>query len=175
MPFRPVITKIRAPRPPQALLRRRDIPNPLNQERLPKLVWVAASAGYGKTSLVLDWLSSSDSGRFKTAWYSLETEDNDINQFTNHLIAAIQEVDTAFGAELQVLATTVLPIDYDSVFASLINGLAAIKSRLVIVLDDVHSIDSEDIHTRIDWLVRHLPDNVCLIGTSRSDPPFEVS
>ena len=178
MQFKPVITKIRAPRPPQALLRRRNISNPLGLDRLPKLVWVGAPAGYGKTSLVLDWLGSQfaeKNKQFKVAWYSLEPEDNDLNRLTSHLIAAIQEVDSSFGSDLQLIASSVLPVDYDSVFTSLINELATIELRVAIVLDDFHSIDSEEIHSRVEWFVRHLPDNVCVIATSRTEPPFEVS
>ena len=180
MTLQPVITKIRAPRFPRGRISRREISNPLTGDRFPKLVWISAPAGYGKTSLALEWTgprgASADSPEsVSTAWYSLEDDDNDLNRFVTYLVAAIQEVDSSFGANFRLITSSSLPVDFDSVFTAIVNELARRESPMTIVLDDLHEIGSSEVLGRIDWLVHHLPDNVCMVATSRESPPFDVA
>lgn len=175
MTLQPLITKVRAPRTPRGFLARKELPSPLAEDRLPKLVWIEAPAGYGKTSLVLDWINSKHARPVDVAWYSLDADDNDLHRFVTHLIASIQEVAPSIGADIQVLTGSSLPLDYDSVFTSLVNELERQDSRLSIVLDDVQVVESTEVHDRIEWLVHHLPDNVSIIVTSRDSPPFDIA
>ncbi len=78
-------------------------------ERSCRLTLVSAPAGYGKTTLVRDWLewvekssgSLSDSRKF--AWLSLDESDNDLSGFLRYFLAAIQRVEEKVGGQAQGL------------------------------------------------------------------------
>jgi len=137
-----------------------------------KLILVSAPAGFGKTTLVADWLRRS--GR-KAAWLSLDKDDNNPARFWRYVIAALQTVDAALGqTALAALAAPQLP-PLESLLASLINDLSGLTWPIILVLDDYHFIETEAIHNSLTFFLDHLPVQLCLVITTRVNPPLALS
>ncbi|MCP4541922.1 MAG: tetratricopeptide repeat protein [Chloroflexi bacterium] len=137
-----------------------------------KLTLVSATAGFGKTTLVSEWLHHL--GR-PTAWLSLDKGDNDPARFFAYLIAAQNKVDKNIGQAIQSqLGTPQLPPPQILVTA-LINDIAATSTPFVLVLDDYQVIQNEWIHEALGFLVEHQPPTMHLVLTSRADPPLPLS
>ena len=137
-----------------------------------RLTLVSAPAGYGKTTLVRDWVTSSER---PTAWLSLEEADDELGRFLTYLIAALQTVVAGLGA--QVLAAvqggqTGAP---DRLLTPLLNELASLDDDLILVLDDFHLIRTVAIQTAVTYLVEQLPAQVHLVIVTREDPPIPLA
>ena len=140
-----------------------------------KLVLVDAPAGFGKTTLVAQWRSSTVDGR-PFAWVSLDRGDNDPGRLWWHVVCALQRASPEFGSDeilrglrVQVpdLAGTVLPM--------LVNELAALDEPVVLVLDDYHVIRDRSCHDQIAFLLLHLPLSAQIVVITRADPPLPLA
>ena len=137
-----------------------------------KLTLVSAPAGYGKTTLVTEWLSGQG---MPIGWLSLDEADNDTSRFMAYFIAAIQEVNSEFGASLQdVLKSPQLPA-LETLLTHIINELTAFATLLMLVLDDYQVIKNLTIHQFLTFLLEHLPTNVHLVVITREDPLISIS
>lgn len=145
-----------------------------------KVILVSAPAGFGKTTLIGDWLQSRlhDNGSgtpTAVAWLTLDDGDNDPFRFISYLVAALQKVDAMLGAALPMLLQTPPVPPVATLLTMLINDIGNVSDALLLVLDDYHAIASEEIHTAVTFLVEHLPPPVTLILTTRVDPPLPLS
>ena len=143
----------------------------LNARSECKLALVSAPAGFGKTTLVREWLQQV--GR-PTAWLSLDRDDNDPIRFWQYVIAALQTVDDSIGGTAQAALQSPQPPAFETLITALINDLATVPQSLVLVLDDYHVIESEAIHNSLNFLLNHLPAQLCLVITTRADPPLAL-
>ena len=152
-----------------------------------KLTLISAPAGFGKTTLVAEWVKSirvSVEGSVNTlhstcnlhplvAWLSLDEGDNDLVRFLTYLIVALHRVegfDTKIGEKgLNKLQASHLP-QIESLLTSLINEIAASSVRIILVLDDYHLIEAQFIHDTLAFLLEHLPPQMHLIIATREDP-----
>lgn len=166
---------------PRARLTDQLAPADVHDAAAPRLVLVAAPAGFGKTTLLTQWLhtmSASDDSRpeSRVAWLSLDADDSDLRRFISQLIAAVQASDpaTGIGAEAMQLLEAEPPPAQD-VLASLINDLDACAGRTVIALDDYHVINNTDVHQAVSFLLDNLPPQATLAITTRADPPLPVA
>src|SRR5438132_5590736 len=161
--------------------RRRDlVPRPRLRERLDrgvesKLTLVSAPAGFGKTTLLAEWLGAADADVRLAAWLSLDHSDNHPPSFWTYVIAALQTVAPDVGASAISLLQSAQPPAIESVLASVLNELNAIAQDLVLVLDDYHVIDAHDIHTGTVFLLDHLPPQMHLVIGSRADPALPLA
>jgi LuxR family maltose regulon positive regulatory protein len=140
-----------------------------------KLTLVSAPAGFGKTTLISEWVRRAGTHEvgadrdapLQVAWLSLDEGDNDPTRFLSYCIAALQtiEADMAEG-ELDALRSP-QPPPMEAVLASLINEIAAIPCRVILVLDDYHLIDAQPIHDALTFLLEHLPPQMHLVIASR--------
>jgi LuxR family maltose regulon positive regulatory protein len=137
-----------------------------------KLTLVSAPAGFGKTTLVAEWLSGMER---PVAWLSLDEEDNDPVRFSAYLIAALQTVDPNVGQAAQVMLQSPQSPPPEPLLASLINDVAATPSPFVLVLDDYHLIHTLSIHRQLTFLLEHQPPQIHLVIASREDPPLSLS
>lgn len=128
-----------------------------------KGVLIAAPAGYGKTTLVVDWLQTTD---FSLAWLSLDSWDGDLPAFTRALAGAVR---SRFGTDIQVGDERFwTPRTVGTMF---VNAFAEQDDYVVLVLDDVHAVEaSEDVMASIGFLLERAPENLHLIMTSRTRP-----
>ena len=134
-----------------------------------KLVIVAAPAGYGKTSLLIDFARQSE---FPTCWYTLDPLDNDLQRFLAHFIAALEERFPRFGrnswAALQGLGKGQL--DLTAFVTTLVNeAYQHISEHFLFVLDDYHLVaENEQINAFLNRFVQDIDENCHLIIASRS-------
>ena len=134
------------------------------------LVLIAAPAGYGKTTLVTDWLSQAS---IPAAWLSLDEGDNDPVRFFTYVVAALQTLDAKIGQSLLGMLHTI-PQSPEALVDALINDLAAAKRPIILALDDYYVITSALIQEAMVYLLDHVPPNLNLLVQTRVDPPFRL-
>jgi LuxR family maltose regulon positive regulatory protein len=163
-----------------------------------KLTLIAAPAGFGKTTLIASWLADKAKGKrqkvkedatedenvlpftfslvpSKVAWLSLDDDDNDPVRLLTYLIAAVRTIEPAIGqTALAFLGTPQLP-SYTTLLTLLINDLASLPGRSVLVLDDYHVVTNAEVHTAITFLLDHLPPQLHLVMTARDEPPLPLA
>jgi LuxR family maltose regulon positive regulatory protein len=158
-----------------------------------KLTLISAPAGFGKTTLLSEWVHARD---FPVAWISLDEGDNDPERFTRYLIAALQEIAPEVGREaLEALHAAQLPLPgyaervppdgeselerlppwLEMALVGLINELDALSETFVLVLDDYHLITAPHVHEALRFYLHHQPSHAHLVVSSRADPPLALS
>lgn len=144
------------------------------QESHAKLLLVNAPAGYGKTTLIAQWRVSVRDGR-SFAWVSLDAEDNDPVRLWTHVVHGLRRAIPGLGPgpSLDILRArqpdiggTLLPV--------LVNELAALQGRVILVLDDYHMIRERRCQEQTAFLLQHLPPTAQLVLTTRADPPLPL-
>ncbi len=168
----PVLTtKLYAPPPRPDLVSRTRLIDQLDQglQFGCKLTLISAPAGFGKTTIVTDWLHQANRD---ITWLSLDADDNDPNRFLTYLVAALQKLDKAIGQNLLQLSQ--LP-PAETLVTQLINDMASISKTFALVLDDYHMIKTPLIHEIVEFLVKRQPPQMHLVITSREDPPLPLS
>jgi LuxR family transcriptional regulator, maltose regulon positive regulatory protein len=176
MPDALVTTKVRVPRTRTELVPRPRLREALVRYEGRRLTLVSAPAGFGKTTLLSEWLEDRSGDGGSIAWLSLEEADNDPARFLAYLVRALRS-DLGEGIGEGVLASLRLPEfpPVEAVVGVLINELADVRDEVTIVLDDYHVIHSGPVHEATSFLLEHLPENVHLVISSRADPPLPLS
>jgi LuxR family maltose regulon positive regulatory protein len=161
-------------------LRPNLVPRPRLIERLDeglrqgrKLTLVSAPAGFGKTTLLSEWIHTSGARR-DNAWLSLDEGDSDPGHFLTYLVAALQRIDPAIGQEVQHLLEAAQP-SIESLVAALINDIAATPAPIVLVLDDYHALAEPAVHQAVALLLERQPPSLHLVIVTRHDPPLPLS
>ena len=143
-----------------------------------KLTLVSAPAGYGKTTLVAEWihtLSASSTSQDHVAWLSLDEEDKDPARFLGYFVSALRSVDESLGQGIpSLIGMPQLPA-LSTIFDELINDLAALEERVILFLDDYHVISNPKLHEALEYFIEHLPAGFHLVMTTREDPPFSLA
>jgi len=137
-----------------------------------KLTLISAPAGFGKSTLVTGWLA--ESGR-QAAWLSLDEGDNDPVRFWTYLIASIQTIHQETGGEARQIASASQLRSIEPVAISLINDISQLDQDLILVLDDYHVIETEEVHAGISYLLEHQPPNLHIILCTRADPSISLA
>jgi len=164
-------TKLTMPRSVDALVERAQLCELLG-EHPRKVSLVVAPAGFGKTTLVCQWLQEL---ALPTAWFSLDEWDNDPVRFWSYLLSALQGLEPSFTkVALSALASS-QPPKIEALLPDLINQLLVRTSPLMFVLDDYHLIDNSEIHQSLQRFIDHLPESVHLLITSRCELPLRLS
>ena len=136
-----------------------------------KLTLVSAPAGFGKTTLVSEWVAGCER---LTAWLSLDKGDNDPTRFLAYLVAALQTLAPSIGeGVLGVLhASQPQPPPIESILTTLLNEIATIppEGNFVLVLDDYHVIDAKPVDNALTFLLEHLPPQMHVVIATREDP-----
>ncbi len=154
------------------------VPRPRLSQRLGeglarRLTLVCAPAGFGKTTLVSEWLRTL--AGVSAAWLTLDEEDNDPARFLDYLIAALQSAQAGLGKAAQALLRSPHAPPVRSILTALINDLARGATDLVLVLDDYHEIETQAGHDAVALLLDHLPQPLHLVIISRTDPPLPLA
>ncbi|MGB7249748.1 MAG: LuxR C-terminal-related transcriptional regulator [Phormidesmis sp.] len=138
-----------------------------------KLTLVCAPAGFGKTTLLAEWVAAVPTG--PVAWVSLDQSDNDPAVCWTYLITALHKIQPSLGERSLALLQSPQPPPIESVLMTLLNELTAIEEDIVLILDDYQVIATQAIHEGVGFLLSHLPSQVHLIIASRADPPLSLA
>jgi LuxR family maltose regulon positive regulatory protein len=132
-----------------------------------KLTLISAPAGFGKTTLVSEWIDGC--GR-PVAWVSLDEGDNDPAHFLTYLIAGLQTLVANICAGVLAALQSPQPPPTESILTTLLNEITATSHNFILVLDDYHVIDSKPVDEALTFLLKHLPSQMHLVITTREDP-----
>ncbi len=154
-----------------SLIKRERLLKRLDQALDYPLTLVSASAGYGKTTLVSDWVHTLDT---PCCWYAIDTFDNAPRQFLKYLIASLQPVLPDAAVDLWDMLEQRQLEDLQDVFVLWIRAAAEYKKELILVLDDYHLISNLNIHQQLAFIVEHIPENLHVLVLSREDPPIPL-
>ena len=136
---------------------------------------MSAPAGFGKTTLLAQWLHEPAATDRVVAWVSLDDADNDSASFWRYVIAALQTVEPRLGAKELVALQAASPPPIHRVLITLLNDLGALEGDVVLVLDDYHVISTVEVHEALAYLLDHAPPNLHLVVASRVDPPLPLA
>ncbi len=153
-----------------------------------RVILVCAPAGYGKTTLVAEWANrihrlhpgtasgtSPGTAQPCVAWLECDQADDDLARFLAYLVAALRQVYPRLGEGVLAAFHASKPPSPEVAAALLINDLAEIPDRLVLVLDDLHTIAAPPIFDFLTSLVEHQPPTLCLVLVTRADPPLPLA
>ena len=174
MPIPLLETKLYAPRPRRGLVHRARLSELLDRGAESKLTLVSAPAGFGKTTLLAEWLAAVAADGRAAAWLSLDEGDNEPATFWAYLIAVLQTMAPGVGASALPLLQAPRPPSREAGLAALLNEMSALPNHVVLVLDDYHAIDAPDIQDGMVYLMEHLPHQVHLVITTRADPALPL-
>jgi len=136
------------------------------------LTLIAAPAGFGKTTLLSDWIPQS---QHCVTWLSLDEDDNDPIRFWVYVVAALQKLRADLGQGALALLQSPQPPPIASILSTLINEILSFQENFSIVLDDYHLIKTQSIHEGLTFLLDHLPPQMHMILTTRADPPLPIA
>ncbi len=167
-------TKLYIPPPRPKLIPRLHLINQLNDGLSRKLTLISAPAGFGKTTLVSEWVASYER---PVAWLSLDEQDNDLTRFLTYLIAALQTISAEIGIGIfkALHASQPQPPAAESILTSLLNEITTFQENFILVLDDYHVIDAQPIDNALTFLLEHQPPQMHLVITTREDPQLPLA
>lgn len=140
---------------------------------------ISAPAGYGKTTLLSEWIDIRRKGRtsapWMVCWFSLDAGDNDPIRFLTYLTATLESAHPEIGAEGRSILQSYQPLQPTTYLSMLINEVQELPQPVVLVLDDYQIISNPTIHDGVAFLLEHLPNNFHLVISTRSDPPLPLA
>ena len=188
-------TKLYIPLPrPKAVLRPRLIEQ-LNEGLSSgcRLTLISASAGFGKSTLVSEWVAGCERGepKVRVAWLSLDEGDSDPTRFLTYLIAALQTIVANIGAGMLSALQAPQPPAIESILTTLLNEIVTIPDNFILVLDDYHAIGANAIGANaiganaiepspstdgaLTFLLEHLPPQMHVVIATREDPHLPLA
>jgi len=167
-----ITTKLFRPGLRQQTVERKRLYDLLREGRTLPLTLVVAPAGWGKSTIVADWLARDD---VTAGWVSLDGGDNDPKRFWRYLLLAAGQAGSAAGAaalrRLDAAGSDVLR----DVLPAFVNELASAEAPLILVLDDYHLVTSAQVHATVTTLLDRCPPQLHLMLITRADPPLPLS
>ena len=177
MPAALLETKLFVPRPRRGLVPRLRLSERLDRGAASKLMLVSAPAGFGKTTLLAEWLAAgpvAPADERRAAWLSLDRSDNDPASFWTYVIAALRTVASGVGESALTLLRAPQPPPIETALTTLLNDLGSVPGDIVLVLDDYHVIDARDVQDGMAFLLDHLPPGLHVVIASRADPALPL-
>jgi LuxR family maltose regulon positive regulatory protein len=133
---------------------------------------VAAPAGYGKSTVITQWVNTPAAGT--VVWVDLDPADNDPTRLWAHVAAALDRVHCQVDVDAPGFIATSATAILTRVLPRVVEALAAYPASLTVVLDDLQVIRHQACTEQIDYLITRLPEHVHLVLISRSDPPLRL-
>ncbi len=165
-------TKLYAPQPKVNAVRRQRLYESLNAGTHTRLTLVSASAGFGKTTLVSDWLTQV--GR-PVAWLSLDEADASLPRFLLYLVKALQQISVSVGKGVMAAFQAPQPPPLEVILTTLVNDLHGHKEPFTLVLDDYHRVESSAVDEALLFLLDHAPVHCHVLIATREDPALPLA
>jgi len=137
-----------------------------------RLSLVSGPTGYGKTTLVAQWLSATERA---SAWLTLDEGDDHPERFLGYLLTALDQVDTAITQSAWSLLESLPVPPVGTYLTTLLNDIAVVDKPFILVLDDYHTIQAEPVHEIMRFLVEHQPPQMHLVVVTREAPPLGLA
>lgn len=137
-----------------------------------RLTLISAPAGFGKTTLVSEWIASC---RRPVAWLSLDEGDNDLARFISYLVKALQEIKSGMGDGLLSALQSIQPQYIETILTALINEISIVPDPFLLILDDYHLINSQQVDRSLAFLIEHQPPQMHLVIATREDPSLPLA
>jgi LuxR family maltose regulon positive regulatory protein/serine/threonine-protein kinase PknK len=167
----PLSTDLPAPASDGGFVPRERLIAQLRAGRSKRLALIHAPAGFGKTTLAMQWQRVLRADGVPVAWLSLNRDDNDAAWFLSRLISAVRRVEPTLAGELAAVLEEQSDDAQRYVLTELVNQIAEYRKSLAIVLDDWHLIEDRQTSAALDFLLDVGPPNLHLIVTSRTRAP----
>jgi LuxR family transcriptional regulator, maltose regulon positive regulatory protein len=166
-------TKLYLPPPQVKVVLRPRLIERLNEGLHRKLTLISAPAGFGKTTLLSEWIASCER---EAAWVSLDEGDNDLTHFLAYLVAALQmTIAPNIGEGVLGVLQSPHPPPTESILTTLLNEMSTIEDDFVLVLDDYHVIDARAVDDVLTFVLEHLPPQMRLVVSTREDPDLPLA
>jgi LuxR family maltose regulon positive regulatory protein len=167
-------TKLHIPLVRPELVSRPRLLERLNAGLEHKLTLISAPAGFGKTTLLSEWIQGRLTSPLHVAWVSLDQGDNDPARFWTYCIAALQAAQAEVGKAALSMLQSSQPSPIEAILTTLINEILERPGAFALVLDDYHLIEAQPIHKALTFFLDHLPQSVHLVIAGRADPPLPL-
>ncbi len=189
-------TKLYVPSARPELVSRPRLIERLNAGIHCKLTLISAPAGFGKTTLVSEWVAACErlEAKVGVAWLSLDEGDNDLARFLAYFVAALQTLALStdgmsgveglavqqspgdnIGAGVLGMLQSPQPPPTESILTALINEITTVPDNFILVLDDYHVIDAKPVDDALTFLLDHLPPQMHLVIATREDPHLPLA
>ncbi|WP_325004181.1 LuxR C-terminal-related transcriptional regulator [Intrasporangium sp.] len=169
-----IATKLFVPTLRRGLVTRPRLVELLRRGAESRLTLVSAPAGFGKTTLLVDWLGRWSGEERSVAWVSLDPSDNEPASFWTYVVTALQGAVPSIGSDVvELIASTPWPTE--ALLTTVLNDLAAAPGETWLVLDDYHLIDNHDVQDGVAFLLEHLPPHVHVVLATRADPDLPLA
>lgn len=173
-------TKLYIPPPRPRIVHRPHLIERLTEGLHHKLTLISAPAGFGKTTLVGEWLAQSDR---PAAWLSLDEGDSDPTRFLTCLIAALQTIAPNIGKGVLKVLQATPPPSTESILSTLLNEITTLpndpstplRTGFILILDDYHLIDAKAIDDALAFVLEHQPAQMHLVIATREDPQLPLA
>src|SRR5437667_1431286 len=165
-------TKLYIPRLRPNVVSRPRLLERLNEGLHRKLTLISAPAGFGKTTLVSEWVAFIER---PTAWLSLDEGENDPARFLAYLVAALQTIAATIGEGVLGVLQSSQPPPPEAMLTALLNEITTLPDQFVLVLDDYHVLDAKPVDLALTYLVEHLPPQMHLVIATREDPQLPLA
>jgi LuxR family maltose regulon positive regulatory protein len=172
VPAKILSTKLFIPPPRKDLVSRPRLLDALRQGSISKLTMISAPAGYGKTTLLSEWI---DLQGMPFGWLSLDSGDNDIDRFQAYLIASLSSIPIDIGEGIIEDFGSKPDNSIEARLIPLINRISLTDGHFALVLDDYYLIHDEKVHETVSYILDNLPSQMHLVIATRTDPPLRLS
>ncbi len=148
-----------------------------------KLTLLSAPAGFGKTTLVSEWIAAltpsplplGEGPGVRVAWLSLDEGDNDVTCFLTYFVTALQTIAPNIGAGVLGVLQSPQPPQAEAILTTLLNEITTIPDGFILVLDDYHVIDAKPVEHALTFLIEHLTPQMHLVIATREDPSLHLA
>jgi LuxR family maltose regulon positive regulatory protein len=168
-------TKLERPFVDTRIVRRDSLTSLLKASSEQRVTLVIAPPGYGKTTLLVEWLSTSNSSNHHAVWVTCDQFDNLPLRFWAYIISGLKKACPEFHFNPQQLLQQEQEPDDLTLLNPLLNEIVAVPHHVILVLDDYHTITNADIQHQLSYFIEHLPHNLSLVLSSRVTPPIALS
>lgn len=165
-------TKTHAPRIKSELVQRPRLTERLADSLEGKLILISAPAGFGKTTLITEWIQDLEK---PVGWISLDQGDNDITRFLGYIVLALQGMKEDFGVSILEMIHSPQRPPMEHLLTTLINEAVEVLDPFMLILDDYHVIGEKNVHDAMSFFLDHLPPNTQVVLSTRSDPPWPLA